>query len=206
MQKLLLFSLVAIVLVAKPLYAADTLVLDIEVDKDLLSLAHNIEDFFFQPTMNFSPEVPGNLSERIKTTALQNHLLAAFLVTIDGEPAGIAAELENVDIANSSVESGWLILLSHPKASGFLAVKQNENPAGVIALFKAANQNPKADWEDKFHRVLSTVAPVYIEMASESLSAYKGGRFEEYNYVNQADLKNYNRFRAKLQFVIYPGE
>lgn len=206
MQKIICFSLFMIILVAKPLYAADKLVLDIEIDRDILSLSHNIEGFLFQPTMNFSPDVAGNRSDAIKTPALKNHLLAASLVTIDGETAGIAAELEKVELATHSVESSWLIMLNHPKAKGFLAVKQRENPEKVFALVNAVIQNPTADWEDKFHRVLSTAFPVQIEMASDSLSAYQGGRFEEYNFVNQADLKNHNRFRARLQFVIYPAE
>jgi len=35
---------------------------------------------------------------------------------------------------------------------------------------------------------------------------YRGGRFEEYNVVNQADFKKHGRFIARLRFIIYPPE
>jgi hypothetical protein len=101
--------------------AAEKLVLELDLDRDLLSLSHNIDRFPFAPTMNFSPDVAGNLSDPVKVEALQHHLLASSLVRIDGEIAGFATEQESVqtDPATGKLyaESAWLITLHHPRAS-----------------------------------------------------------------------------------------
>ena len=55
---------VPLVLLAGPAQAADKLVLDLDMDRDLISLAHNIDNFLFKPTMNFSHNIAGNLRSR----------------------------------------------------------------------------------------------------------------------------------------------
>jgi len=190
--------------------AAEKLVLEMNMDPDLLSLVHHIDRFPFAPTMNFSPDVAGNLSERMKTASLRNHLIASALVRIDGEIAGFATEQETIltDPASGKLyaESAWLITLNHPHASGFLAVKQRENAAPTFALVQKVMENPNGDWNDEEHRFLSTDGVTLVQLASGGLSPYQGGRFEEYNFVTTSDLKKFGRFRAKIEFVIHPKE
>ena len=190
--------------------AAEKLVLEMNMDADLLSLSHNIDKFPFAPSMNFSPDVAGNLSDRMKVPSLQHHLVASALVRIDGEVAGFATEQESVqtDPATGKLyaESAWLITLHHPRASGFLAVTQRENAAPTFALVQQVAQNPGGPWTDEPHRFLSTDGITLVKLATGGLSPYEGGRFEEYNFVTTSDLKKYGRFRAKIEFVIYPKE
>ena len=60
--------------------AAEKLVIELNLDSDLLSLVHQVDKLPFPPTMNFSPHVAGNLSERMKVSALQNQLILSALV------------------------------------------------------------------------------------------------------------------------------
>jgi hypothetical protein len=190
--------------------AAEKLVLDLEADSDLVSMAHHIDGFLFTPTMNFSADVAGNLSERFHVEPLKNHLVATARVRLNGEIAGIATEQETVTVDQESgrhmVESAWLITLNYPGATGVLAVKQQENSPQAFGLVNQVMQNPNADWENEFQRFLSSSNAPTVQLATGDLSAYQGGRFEEYNFVNPADFKNLNRFRARIQFVIYPAE
>lgn len=207
MSTVILFLLLHINL---PLQAQEKLVLDLETDSDLVSMAHNIDGFPFKPTMNFSVNIAGNLSDRFNIAPLKNHLVATALVRIDGEIAGIATEQETLAIDHESghpmAESAWLITLSYPGATGFLAVKQQEDASQTFGLVNQVRQNPDADWEDKFQSFLSSSNAPTVQIATGDLSVFQGGRFEEYNFVNPADLKNFNRFRAKIRFVIYPAE
>jgi len=190
--------------------AAEKLVLDLEMDSDLISLTHNIDGFLFTPTMNFSANMAGNLSERFVDDSLKNHLAATALVRINDEIAGYATEQE-VLVADSETghpmaESAWLITLNYPGATGVIAVKQQEDAGPVFGLVSQIMQDPDRQWEDKFQRFLSSSDSPRVQMAIGDLAVYQGGRFEEYNFVNPADFKSLKRFRAKIQFVIYPPE
>jgi hypothetical protein len=207
MSKVILFSLL---MLHSPLQAAEKLVLDLELDSDLISLAHHIDGFLFQPTMNFSASVAGNLSGRFKVEPLKNHLAATALVRMNGEIAGIATEQEALAVDHETgkpmAESAWLITLNHPGTTGVLAVVQQEDASPVFSLVSQVMQDPDADWEDEFQRFLSSSNAPSVHLATGDLSAYQGGRFEEYNFVNPADFRNFKLFRAKIQFVIYPAE
>ncbi len=206
----LLSLFISVCLVTIPIQAADKLVLDLDMDTDLMSMSHHIDGFLFKPTMNFSANVGGNLSEIMKIDSLKNRLIATALVKINGEVAGVATEQEVLVFDDKTgekrAESAWLIMLSYPGKSGFLAVKQQEDAAGVFAIVSKVMQNPDADWDDKFQRFLSTSNSPTVQLAVDDLAVYQGGRFEEYNFINPADIRNFGRFRAKIQFVIYPGE
>jgi hypothetical protein len=190
--------------------AADRLVLDLDIDQDLVSLAHNIDGFLFNPTMNFSPDLAGNLASRFINENLKGYLSATALVRIDGKVAGFATEQEvlvsDPGSGHPVAESAWLITLNYPGATGFLAVKQTEDAGPVFSKVQEVMQNPGRKWEDKFLRFLSTVGTPAVQLATDDLAVYQGGRFEEYNFVNPADFGKYGRFRARLQFVIYPAE
>jgi len=203
---LILFSAI---LINSPLQAAEKLVLDLMMDTDLVSTAHHIDGFPFKPTMNFSAELAGNLSDRFNVERLKNSLAATALVRINGEIAGFATEQETLTVDPESghpmAQSAWLISLNYPGATGVLAVKQEEDASQALGMVNKVMQNPGADWENKFQRFLSSSNAPIIQMAGGDLSVYQGGRFEEYNFVNPADFKNLKRFRAKIQFVIYPA-
>ncbi len=190
--------------------AADKLVLEMNMDEDLLTITHHIDNFPFKPTMNFSPDLAGNLSDRIKVDSLKSHLAVTTLVRINGEVAGFATEQEIVltdkETGKPYAESAWLFTLNHPAASGFLAVKQRENAAPTFALVQQVMANPEGAWDDKEHEFLSTDGVTLVGLATEGLARYQGGRFEEYNYVTTSDFKKYGRFRAKIVFKIYPKE
>ncbi|MCC7411681.1 MAG: hypothetical protein IT495_08620 [Gammaproteobacteria bacterium] len=190
--------------------AAEKLILEIDMDSDLVSLAHHIDAFLFTPTMNFSMDVPGNLSDRMKTEALRHHLAVTSLVRIDGEVAGFATEQEVVLTDPQSglpyAESAWLITLNHPRASGVLAVKQRENAGPTFAKVQEVMANPQGDWGDEEQRFLSTDGVALVQLATGGLSPYQGGRFEEYNFVTPSDYKRFKRFRGRIEFVIYPAQ
>ncbi|MFO1295051.1 MAG: hypothetical protein U1F25_00195 [Rubrivivax sp.] len=190
--------------------AADTLVIDMNMDDDLVSLAHAIDGFLFAPTMNFSPDLPGNLVRRFDAPVLKNHLSVTGLVTIDGKVAGFATEQEHVmtDPANGQpvAESSWLITLTLPGRSGVIAVAQRENAAGVFGLVQQVVKNSAGPWEDRFQSFLSTAGTYRVALATQDLAPYLGGRFEEYNLVNPADLARYKRIRGGIQFLIRPKE
>jgi hypothetical protein len=193
-----------------PTFAAEKLVLDVNVDTDLLSMTHHIAPFPFQPTLNFALDQAGNLSERFRTDVLENHLATTALVRIDGEVAGFATEQELVGTDSETgklrAESAWLFTLNHPRARGFLAVRQRENPTRTFAVIQQVLQNPDAPAADEEMRILSTDGDTFVQLATDGLSAYQGGRFEEYNIVNPAGIKRDKRPRGRiLEFVIYPA-
>jgi hypothetical protein len=210
MMKLNTILLASLLLFNTPLHAAEKLVLDLDSDSDLISMTHNIEGFLFKPTMNFSTDVAGNISDRFIKEPLKQHLAATALVRINGELAGFATEQELLTFDQESgrpmAESAWLITLNYPGATGVLAVNQREDASKAFGLVNQVMQDPGAGWEDKFQRFLSSSNAPRITMATGDLSAYLGGRFEEYNFVNPADFNNFKRFRGKIQFVIYPSE
>ncbi|MBW2366351.1 MAG: hypothetical protein JRH15_00545 [Deltaproteobacteria bacterium] len=189
--------------------ADDRLILDLELDEGLLSLTHHIENFLFDRTASYSKHLAGDLNERIKTDTLKDYLVATALVKMNGEIVGLATEQEYVYLDAATgipiAKSAWLISLNHPKMTGVFAVEQIENAAPVFGLVSEVVANPQKDWPDKFQRFLSTSSDTRITMASEGLARYKGAKFEEFNYVNPADLGNLGRFRAKIQFVITPN-
>ena len=194
-----------------PVQAADKLVIDVNIDTDLLTLTHHIEGFPFRQTLNFALDQAGNLSERFRTDALRNQLATTMLVRIDGEIAGFATEQETIgqtsDTGKTYAESAWLITLNHPRARGVLAVRQRENPTQTFAVIQKVLQNPTAEAADEEIRILSTDGTTFVQMATDGLSAYQGGRFEEYNIVNPAGIRRDGRPRGRiLEFVIYPAE
>lgn len=190
--------------------AAEKLVLDIDMDSDLISMTHHIDGFVFQPTMNFSKNSAGNISDRMRVDTLKNHLAATAVVRINGKISGFATEHEIVvkdpESGRVIAESAWLIILNRPGLTGFIAVKQVEDAGEIFGLVGQVMQNPDGDWENEFQRFLSTSNSPKVQMATGDLAVYQGGLFEEYSYVNPADFKNFNRFRAKIQFVIYPSK
>ena len=190
--------------------AAEKLVMEMNMDEDLLTLTHNIDPFPFRQTMNFSPDLAGNLSDRIKVDSLKSHLAVTTLVRINGEIAGFATEQETVltdpKTGAPYAESAWLFTLHHPRVSGFLAVKQRENAAPTFGLVQQVMANPDGNWNDEEHRFLSTDGVALVQLATDGLAPYQGGRFEEYNFVTTSDLKKYGRFRAKIEWIIYPKE
>ena len=206
----IILTLAALLLVNLQVHAADKLVLDLSLDTDVLSLSHHIDGFLFKPTLNFSANVAGDLSEKMKVDALKNHLVATALVRINGEIAGVATEQEVLVVDEQTghqyAESAWLIMLNYPGKSGFMAVKQQEDATGVFGVVNKVMQNPHGDWADEFQRFLSTSDSPKVQLAVDDLAVYQDGRFEEYNFVNPADMKNYGRFRGKIQLVIYPRE
>lgn len=193
------------------LQAADRLIIDMDLDADVMSMNHHVDGFLFKPTMNFSSHMGGNLSDMMKTDSLKNHLVLTGLVRINGEIAGVATEQEVIVYDKKTgikhAESAWLIMLNYPGKSGFIAVKQQEDHKSVFGLVNKVKQNPQsAEWEDGYQRFLSTSNSPTIPLAADDLEMYQGGRFEEYSLVNPTDIRNYGRFRAKIQFVIYPPE
>ena len=197
-----------LMLMAAPAIAKEPLVLDIDMSTDMLSLADNIQNFFFDRTMSFSDMQAGDLNRRMLVDPLRDHLVVTFLVRIDGEVAGIATEQEIVSIDPESGEpvarSSWLFTLNHPKAKGVLAVAQEENAKQVANMIQQVEENRDKDWPDKYERFLSTSSDARVGVATEGLAQYQGAKFKEYNYLNPADLKNQGHFNGKLQFVIEP--
>lgn len=189
--------------------AVEPLVLELEMDRDLISLTHHIDGFPFAPTMNFSPDVAGDLAQRFRIDTLHHHLAATALVRIDGEVAGFATEQESVqndpDTGLPYAESAWLITLTHPRASGVIAVAQREDAGPVFALVHEVMAAPDRDWGEESHRFLSTDGETRVQLATGGLAPYQGGRFEEYNFVTPSDYKRYGRFRARIEFVIHPA-
>lgn len=210
MKRLLTATLTVLLILTSPLWAAEKLVLDINADEDMLALSHNIDNFLFRPTMNFSQNLAGDLSKRILDKALKDHLVISLIVRIDGEVAGIATEQETVrtnpETGELDVDSAWLFLLDHPKASGFFAVKQKEGNKEMFGMVEEVMMNPDKEFPDKDHYMLTSTSNPVIELARGGVAAYKGGRFEEYNIINQSEFKHYGRFRARFRFIIHPPE
>jgi hypothetical protein len=203
-----LTSICACLLISAQLFAADRLVLDLDLEEDLLSTSHNIDNFLFPATKNYSPFTERNLNEAFDKEILRDHLIASGLVRIDGEVVGFATEQEVVSVDSDRgipiAHSAWLILLNKPGLTGFIAVHQTEDASGVFGKINQIMQNPEKAWENKWQSFLSTSGETRVHMASGDLAVYQGGVFEEYNYLNPSDLKTLKRFRGKIQFVIYP--
>jgi len=185
---------------------AEQLVLDLDMDDGLLYLAHNIENFLFDGTASYSEDIAGNLSRRIENETLSNYLVATALVSLDGEVIGMATEQEYVYIDEATgtpfAQSAWLISLNHPGLSGVLALQQTENAGPVFAAVGEVMSDPQREWPNQFNRYLSTHGDARVSTASGDLARFDGARFEEYNYINPADLANLGRFRGQIQFVI----
>lgn len=188
---------------------AERLVLDLDLEADVLSLSHAIDGFFFPPTANRSPFSDRDLNASFSGETLRNHLAATVLVRIGGEIAGIATEQEVVTPPGEnrlpSADSTWLITLNRPGSRGVLVVKQREDATGVFELARRVVQEPDGAWEDRPQRFLSTAGTATVQLATDELTAYQGGVFEEYNFLNPADWKRLQRFRGAIQFVIYPA-
>jgi hypothetical protein len=202
-------ALVCFMFLPAAVKADGKLVLDLDLEEGLLSLTHHIENFLFDKTASYSKHLAGDLNERIKTDTLKDYLVATALVKMNGEVVGLATEQEYVYLDEATgipyAKSAWLVSLNHPKMTGVFAVEQIENAAPVFGLVSEVTANPQKDWPDKFQRFLSTSSDARVSTASEGLARFKGAKFEEFNYVNPSDLKNFGRFRPKIQFVITPN-
>jgi hypothetical protein len=186
----------------------ERLVLDLDLEADVLSLSHAIDGFFFPPTVNRSPFSDRDLNAAFSGETLRNHLAATVLVRIGGEVAGFATEQEAVvppaESQKPSADSVWLITLSRPGLRGVLVAEQHEDASQVFELAQRVARQPDADWEDRAQRFLSTAGDAHVRLATDDLAVYEGGIFEEYDFLNPADLKRLKRFRGAIQFVIYP--
>lgn len=85
-----------------------------------------------------------------------------------------------------------------------LFVAQREDAIGVFDLAERVAREADPAWEDRPQRFLSTAGPTRVEVATGDLAGHEGGLFEEYNFLNPADLARLGRFRGRIQFVIYP--
>ncbi len=63
--------------------AADKLVLDLEMDRDLLSLSHNIDNFLFSPSKNYVEPDTQVINDLSMYDVLKNQLVATALVRIE---------------------------------------------------------------------------------------------------------------------------
>ncbi len=188
-------------------FAADKLVLQLDLESDLLSLSHSVENFLFKPTQNYQPGSQENINI-MAHAALKDHLAATILVRYEGEVIGIATEQEILYVdkqtQNKMARSMWMIQLNHPGLTGFLVVEQTENAAAVFGLVQKVMANQTKQWPDEWQMFLSTSGDTLVQYASGDLQAYQGGKFEEYNGLNTADFHNYGKFRGKIEFVIHP--
>ena len=189
-------------------YAAERLELEIDLERDLISLSHNIENFIFSPTRNYPAAGETNINQLQAYTNLNNHLAATVLVRMNGDVIGYATEQEILGIDPETqhliANSMWMLTLNHPDLKGFLVVKQREDGSGIFALVNQVLENPDRVWEDKWQILLSTIGEVRVQFASGDLLPYQDGVFEEYNGINQADYAAYHRFRGKIRFIVYP--
>ncbi len=187
---------------------SDKLVLEVDLENDSLSLSHNIDNFFFTPTKNTGEGSDKNLNN-LKYTPLKNHLVATALVRMDGKVVGVATETEIVyldDPKNLRAHSMWSIKLNAPGLEGFISTEQTEDANAGAALMQAVFVEPEKTWPNKWHIVPTSVEGTKVQHASGDLEKYKGGRFQEYNGTNQADLKNFGRFRGLIKIEIYPKQ
>ncbi|NOX49339.1 MAG: hypothetical protein GXP16_02235 [Gammaproteobacteria bacterium] len=188
--------------------AGDKLVLEFDSD-DLLSLSHNIDDFFSTPTRNYQGEAEQNVND-MSAPALKNHLVVTGLVRMNGEVVGLVTEQEIVHIdeetKRATAESMWMFRLNYPGLTGFMSVLQREEASSIVSLIQEVASNQDKQWEDKWQMFLSTAGKAHVQFASGELSKFQGGKFEEYNGLNPADLARQGEFRVRVQFVIYPRE
>jgi hypothetical protein len=190
--------------------AADKLVLDLDLDQDLISLSHHVNGFLFLPTKNYAASQDRVINDISMHEVLQNHLVATALVRIDGKVVGLATEqellYEDPISGRKLANSMWLIRLNEPGLQGFLVVNQIEDAHDIFSMAEKVMQSPDQTWKDEMQMFLSTSGETRVQAAYGDLAIYQGGLFEEYNGLNPSDYANFNRFRARIQFVIYPKE
>jgi hypothetical protein len=196
-----------LLLVSSSLYSADDkLILELDLEADLLSLSHNIENFLFSPTRNYQGDGNKDINN-MKYPSLKNYLAATGLVRLKGEVIGFATEQEIVykdsETQLPMAHSMWMLTLNHPGLIGFLAVEQKEDASSVFSLVQKVMSNKEKVWNDEWQMFLSTSGETKVQYASGDLEKYQGGIFEEYNGVNPADLRNYGKFRGRIKFVLY---
>ena len=187
--------------------AEERLVLELDLERDLLSLSHNIDKFLFTPTLNYRATGGDNINN-MQYEAMVNHLAATGLVRLNGEVVGTATEQEVVshdETMGWRAHSMWMFQLNHEDLKGFMVVEQHEDASGVSSLVQQVMENQTKDWPDQWQMFLSTIGNVKLQYASGDLIRFKGAKFEEYNGLNPADLKDYGRFRGKIRFVITPA-
>ncbi|MCG8325498.1 MAG: hypothetical protein MI673_08275 [Thiotrichales bacterium] len=210
MLKSLLIFPVLNLFVCSVVSAADKLVLVVELEEDLLSMSHNIDEFLFAPTRNYLENGERNINDMGSFPALKDQLAATALVRLDNEIIGFATEHEIIrkDPATQHpvADSMWIFRLHHPGLTGFMAVQQKEDAINVFSLAREVMDNPDRDWKNEWQMFLSTSGITKVQFASGDLAKYQGGVFEEYNGLNPGDLKNFGRFRGRIEFVIYPGK
>ena len=187
----------------------DKLILELDLETDGLSMSHYIDNFFFAPSENYAVGSDQNMND-MSYPALVNHLIATAMVRMNGEVIGVATEQEIVHFDETtglpSANSAWLIKLNAPGLTGFIAVEQIEDASATGMLIGEVMADPQADWADTFQFVLSSVPGTHVQYASGDLAKYQGGIFEEYNAINQTDIKNFGRFRGRIRFEIYSAE
>lgn len=189
--------------------AGEKLVLELDLETDLLSLSHNINNFLFAPTRNYRADGKQNINT-MEYPSLKDHLAATGLVRMNGEVVGFATEQEIVykdaGTDKPSANSMWMFRLNYPGLNGFIAVEQKEDASKVFSLAQEVINRQDKEWEDKQYMFLSTDGKTHIQYASGELAKYQGGVFEEYNALNPADFKQYGRFRAAIRFIIYQAK
>ncbi|NOX70853.1 MAG: hypothetical protein GXP15_16860 [Gammaproteobacteria bacterium] len=202
--------LTASVLLCAGVAAADKLVLDLELDRSPISMSHNVDGFLFAPTRNYADGIPEVVNDMTVHDALKNHLVVTAFVKMGGNVVGIATEQEYflIDPATEKLvaNSMWLIRLNAPGLSGFLVVNQIESGEEIFSIVQRVMENPDGPWEDETKMYLSTSGKTRVQQAWGDLAPYQDGLFEEYNGLNPSDFKNFNRFRPKIRFVIYPAD
>lgn len=207
MMKSIRFFIFSIMFFSPHIFAEDKLVLDLDLESDLLSLSHNIDNFLFAPTRNYQGDANKDINN-MKYSSLKDHLAATALVRLRGEVVGFATEQEIVYKDEGTqlpmASSMWMFRLNYPGLTGFMVVEQRENASAVFSLVHKVINNQEQEWQDGWQMFLSTVGETRIQYASGELSKYRDGQFEEYNGVNTGDFARLGRFRGKIQFVIYP--
>ncbi len=190
--------------------AADKLVLDLDLDEDLISLSHNIDHFLFPPTRNYAVSQELVINDMSIHEGLQNHLVATALVRMDGKVVGMATEQEllytDPESGRKLANSMWLIRLNEPGLQGFITVNQIEDAHDIFSMVEKVMQSQDKAWKDETKMYLSTSGETRVQSAYGDLAIYQGGIFEEYNGLNPSDYANFKRFRARIQFIIYPKE
>ena len=189
--------------------AGDKLVLEFDLENDVLSLSHNIDQFLFAPTRNYLGESGININD-MSSPSLRDHLVATGLVRINNEVVGLVTEQEilytDPETQKPMAESMWMFRLNTPGLTGFMSVLQKEDASKIFSLVQEVRDNQGKKWADAWQMFLTTAAKTRVQFASGELSKYQGGIFEEYNGLNPGDFTRLGRFRGRIQFVIYPRE
>ncbi|NKB35561.1 MAG: hypothetical protein GKR93_00140 [Gammaproteobacteria bacterium] len=201
--------LTLLLLLSQHVSAQDKLILDLDLENDLLSLSHNIDKFLFTATRNYQAMGESDINN-MNYHSLKNHLAATGLVRLNGEVIGTATEQEIVyeDKENGGwkAHSMWMFQLNHKGLTGFMAVEQREDASKVSNLVQQVMTNPGNQWDDIWQMFLSTDGETRMQYASGDLKKYQDGKFEEYNGINPADLKNFGKFRGRIQFIVFPAQ